>query len=172
MAGRVETDYTNKRMRFYLYFDTTPQVISGGPYDGQYGAIVTELVGASNGKYYLGFAHGGNGYYYGAGANSTNYVGNVSVSGSTTTVNITELQRCPAYTTYNIKGLMVTRLAAATNNGDNLIRSTKSVYAYSNEDRSGAAYAAIYQGSIKLVKTATSAAPAPIEVAPVENANW
>ena len=171
MAGRVEADYTNNRVRYYLYFNTTPQVISGGPYDGQYGAIVTELVDASS-NYYLGFAHGGNGYFYGAGANSASYTSNVSVSGNTTTVNITELQTCPAYTGYKIKGLMVTRLASSTNNGNNLIRSTKSVWAKTNEDRSGAAYAAIYQGSIRLTKTAAIASPAPITAPAAENTNW
>ena len=173
MAARVEVDYTNNRARYYLYFNTTPQVISGGPYNGQYGAIVTELVGAnSTNTYYLGFAHGGNGYFYGANANTASYTSNISVSGSTTTVDITELQICPAYTTYRIKGLMVTRLATSTNNGANLIRSTQSVYAFTNEDRSGAAYAAVYQGSIRLTKTAAVATPAPIATPVVENENW
>ena len=159
MAARAEVDYTNNRVRYYLYFNTTPQVISGGPYDGQYGAIVTELVGASStSTYYLGIAHGGNGYLYGAGANTTSYAGNVSVNGNTTTVDITELQYCPQYPSYKVKGLMVTRLASNANSGGNLIRSTKSVYAKGNEAQSGAAYAAVYQGSIRLKKDAAAAA--------------
>lgn len=173
MAGRVEVDYTNNRARYYLYFNTTPQVISGGPYDGQYGAIVTELVQAANTKNYcLGIAHGGNGYLYGADANSASYGSNITVSGGTTTVNIPELQYCPAYTSYKIKGIMVTRLASSTNAGANLIRSTKSVYAKGNEAQSGAAYAAIYQGSIRLTKTAAIASPAPIAAPVADNTNW
>ena len=173
MAGRVEVDYTNNRARYYLYFNTTPQVISGGPYDGQYGAIVTELVQSANtSNYCLGIAHGGNGYLYGADANSASYGSNISVSGGTTTVNIPELQYCPAYTSYKVKGLMVTRLATSTNAGANLIRSTKSVWAKGNEAQSGAAYAAIYQGSIRLTKTAAIATPAPIVAPIVDNTNW
>lgn len=170
MDARVEVDYANNRARYYLYFNTTPQTISSGPYSGQKSAIVTELVNGSN--YYLGIAHGGNGYFYGAGANTASYASNISVSGSTTTVDITELQTCPQYTTYQIKGLMVTRLATSTNNGANLIRSTKSVWAKGNEAQSGAAYAAVYQGSIRLTKTAAVADPAPIATPVVDNENW
>ncbi len=154
MAARAEVNYARKWARFYLYLDTTVQTIVGGIFDGQYGAIVTELM--KSGRYELGTAHGGNGYIFGAAANSTGYNGNVTVTDGGLSISITELQNCPAYYSggnpWLIKGLMVTRLATTTNNAANLVRSPLSSWAYSNMSQGGAAYAAVYQGTFTLTK--------------------
>ena len=156
MGARAECNYDNEYASLWLHFNTAPQVISGGLFDGQFGAIVTELVQAnSTNNYELGYAHGGNAWYKGV----------VSVSGNTTTVTFNELQLDHVYTSFRIKGLLVTRLAANSNSGGNLIRSPKSCWAKTHITEGGAAYAAVYQGNIVLKKAASSVAPEGITAA-------
>ena len=51
-----------------------------------------------------------------------------------------------------VVGLLVNRYKASATSGANLIRSQKSVYAYTQADQGGAAYAKVFQGGMTFVK--------------------
>ncbi len=112
------------------------------------------------------------------------YVGNISVSGNTTTVywkaNATDGRDIlKTSTAYNIGGVMVNAYTASGSSinvsggptSATLLRQVSGI-ATTGAGSNSAAYRVVYQGDMKLVKTGASASPADINVPSVENTAW
>lgn len=61
-------------------------------------------------------------------------------------------QKCTAFNTYNVVGILVNRYASESTAGTALIRSQKSAYAFKNLKLSGAAYARVIQNDFTITK--------------------
>ena len=92
------------------------------------------------------------------------YLGTAAVSDGSIVVTYNDSQVCAAYNSYVLAGILINRYASASTAGTALVRSTKSIYAYTDisagytvgstkyTTAGGAAYAAVYQGKFTLTK--------------------
>ena len=152
MPAKVVISYASKSVSFQPYIENKSYLQgTGTAYEGEYLAFATELRNVnnavSNGKtinqpWQLGFGNGGSFYFPCPTVISD---GGITASFSGTAM-------CTAYPLYNVVGLLVNRYKASATSGANLIRSQKSVYAYTQADQGGAAYAKVFQGGMTFVK--------------------
>ena len=152
MPAKVVIDYDSKTATFQPYVENVTYLQgSGAEYEGEYLAFATELRNIANatsgGKtivqpWQLGFGNGGTFYFPCP----------VTVSDGGLVATFSGTAKCTTYTTYNVVGLLVNRYVASGTAGGNLIRSTKSVWAYSQATSGGAAYAKVFQGAMTFTK--------------------
>lgn len=80
------------------------------------------------------------------------YYGSVDLSSGNIVVKFAKGQKCTAFNTYNVVGILVNRYASESTAGTALIRSQKSVWAAKNLKHSGSAYARVIQGDFTITK--------------------
>lgn len=140
MPARVEFNYEEKTVKFYFFVENK---VYRNTADTEYLAFATELRNAGSGEYWqTGFGNGGAMYYS----------CDVTIEGDNITAKWSGKQTCPSYTTYNTVGVFVNRYMGNSTAGGDLVRSTKSIYAYNQPKAGGAAYARVFQGAITFTK--------------------
>lgn len=112
-------DYEKQTFGMNFVIENKAYLITSGMYKdlGQYAAFATELMEGSN--WCLGFGNGG----------AFNYYGSVDLSSGNIVVKFAKGQKCTAFNTYNVVGILVNRYASESTAGTALIRSQKSVWA-------------------------------------------
>ena len=135
-------DYEKQTFGMNFVIENKAYLITSGMYKdlGQYAAFATELMEGSN--WCLGFGNGG----------AFNYYGSVDLSTGNIVVKFAKGQKCTAFNTYNVVGILVNRYASESTAGTALIRSQKSAYAAKNLKLSGAAYARVIQNDFTITK--------------------
>lgn len=135
-------DYEKQTFGMNFVIENKAYLITSGMYKdlGQYAAFATELMEGSN--WCLGFGNGG----------AFNYYGSVDLSSGNIVVKFAKGQKCTAFNTYNVVGILVNRYASESTAGTALIRSQKSVWAAKNLKHSGSAYARVIQGDFTITK--------------------
>lgn len=135
-------DYEKQTFGMNFVIENKAYLITSGMYKdlGQYAAFATELMEGSN--WCLGFGNGG----------AFNYYGSVDLSTGNIVVKFAKGQKCTAFNTYNVVGILVNRYASESTAGTALIRSQKSAYAFKNLKLSGAAYARVIQNDFTITK--------------------
>lgn len=135
-------DYEKQTFGMNFVIENKAYLITSGMYKdlGQYAAFATELMEGSN--WCLGFGNGG----------AFNYYGSVDLSTGNIVVKFAKGQKCTAFNTYNVVGILVNRYASESTAGTALIRSQKSAYAAKNLKLSGAAYARVIQSDFTITK--------------------
>lgn len=135
-------DYEKQTFGMNFVIENKAYLITSGMYKdlGQYAAFATELMEGSN--WCLGFGNGG----------AFNYYGSVDLSTGNIVVKFAKGQKCTAFNTYNVVGILVNRYASESTVGTALIRSQKSAYAAKNLKLSGAAYARVIQNDFTITK--------------------
>ena len=135
-------DYEKQTFGMNFVIENKAYLITSGMYKdlGQYAAFATELMEGSN--WCLGFGNGG----------AFNYYGSVDLSSGNIVVKFAKGQKCTAFNTYNVVGILVNRYASESTAGTALIRSQKSAYAFKNLKLSGAAYARVIQNDFTITK--------------------
>ena len=135
-------DYEKQTFGMNFVIENKGYRITSGMYKdlGQYAAFATELMEGSN--WCLGFGNGG----------AFNYYGSVDLSTGNIVVKFAKGQKCTAFNTYNVVGILVNRYASESTAGTALIRSQKSAYAFKNLKLSGAAYARVIQNDFTITK--------------------
>lgn len=135
-------DYEKQTFGMNFVIENKAYLITSGMYKdlGQYAAFATELMEGSN--WCLGFGNGG----------AFNYYGSVDLSSGNIVVKFAKGQKCTAFNTYNVVGILVNRYASESTAGTALIRSQKSAYAAKNLKLSGAAYARVIQNDFTITK--------------------
>lgn len=135
-------DYEKQTFGMNFVIENKAYLITSGMYKdlGQYAAFATELMEGSN--WCLGFGNGG----------AFNYYGSVDLSTGNIVVKFAKGQKCTAFNTYNVVGILVNRYASESTAETALIRSQKSAYAFKNLKLSGAAYARVIQNDFTITK--------------------
>lgn len=135
-------DYEKQTFGMNFVIENKAYLITSGMYKdlGQYAAFATELMEGSN--WCLGFGNGG----------AFNYYGSVDLSSGNIVVKFAKGQKCTAFNTYNVVGILVNRYASESTAGTALIRSQKSVWAAKNLKHSGSAYARVIQKDFTITK--------------------
>lgn len=135
-------DYEKQTFGMNFVIENKAYLITSGMYKdlGQYAAFATELMEGSN--WCLGFGNGG----------AFNYYGSVDLSSGNIVVKFAKGQKCTAFNTYNVVGILVNRYASESTAGTALIRSQKSVWAAKNLKHSGSAYARVIQNDFTITK--------------------
>lgn len=135
-------DYEKQTFGMNFVIENKAYLITSGMYKdlGQYAAFATELMEGSN--WCLGFGNGG----------AFNYYGSVDLSTGNIVVKFAKGQKCTAFNTYNVVGILVNRYASESTAGTAFIRSQKSAYAAKNLKLSGAAYARVIQNDFTITK--------------------
>ena len=135
-------DYEKQTFGMNFVIENKAYLITSGMYKdlGQYAAFATELMEGSN--WCLGFGNGG----------AFNYYGSVDLSSGNIVVKFAKGQKCTAFNTYNVVGILVNRYASESTAGTALISSQKSVWAAKNLKHSGSAYARVIQGDFTITK--------------------
>lgn len=135
-------DYEKQTFGMNFVIENKAYLITSGMYKnlGQYAAFATELMEGSN--WCLGFGNGG----------AFNYYGSVDLSTGNIVVKFAKGQKCTAFNTYNVVGILVNRYASESTAGTALIRSQKSAYAFKNLKLSDAAYARVIQNDFTITK--------------------
>lgn len=135
-------DYEKQTFGMNFVIENKAYLITSGMYKdlGQYAVFATELMEGSN--WCLGFGNGG----------AFNYYGSVDLSTGNIVVKFAKGQKCTAFNTYNVVGILVNRYASESTAGTALIRSQKSAYAFKNLKLSGAAYARVIQNDFTITK--------------------
>ena len=135
-------DYEKQTFGMNFVIENKAYLITSGMYKdlGQYAAFATELMEGSN--WCLGFGNGG----------AFNYYGSVDLSTGNIVVKFAKGQKCTAFNTYNVVGILVNRYASESTAGTALIRSQKSVWAAKNLKHSGSAYARVIQNDFTITK--------------------
>lgn len=135
-------DYEKQTFGMNFVIENKAYLITSGMYKdlGQYAAFATELMEGSN--WCLGFGNGG----------AFNYYGSVDLSSGNIVVKFAKGQKCTAFNTYNVVGILVNRYASESTAGTALIRSQKSVWAAKNLEHSGSAYARVIQNDFTITK--------------------